>query len=224
MSFRCDFCEKEFQREHSFMVHVCEAKRRWQERNDMGVQLALRAYLRFYEITQGSSRLRTWEDFSRSQFYRAFVKFGRHCQAIRAVNVHRFVDWLIRGNHRIDHWCSDQIYHAYLMELVRTESARDVIDRAREQAQEWSESTGNPARDYLRFGNVNAVCYAVSSARVSAWILYNTDSGLEFLSRLRDEHVAMIWPWIDADFWQKRFQDFPADAAWVRETLGAEGW
>lgn len=224
MTHQCGFCERVFKREQSLMVHMCEQKRRFQEKDSVPVQLGLQAYLRFYEITQGSSRSRTWEDFSQSQFYRAFVKFGQYCQSIRAINVPRFVDWLIRGNHRIDNWCSDQTYQNWLMELLRTEAARDTVDRAREQAQQWSETTGNPARDYLRFGNANAVCYAVVTGRVSAWILYNTDSGLEFLARLRDEHVAMVWPWIDTDFWQKRFQDFPTDAAWVRETLGAEGW
>lgn len=203
---------------------MCEQKRRYQERDEIGVQLGLRAYLRFYEITQGSSRLRTWEDFSQSSFYRAFVKFGRYCQDTRAINVSRFIDWLINGNHKIDTWDKDSVYERYLMELIRTETANDAVDRAQKHAQDWNESSGYPGQHYLRHANPNAVCFAVTTGRISPWVLYNTASGEEFLSGLTDHHVAMIWPWIDTDFWQRRFGDFPADAAWVREILTQQGW
>ena len=71
--FICQYCEKLFRRESSLGVHLCEAKRRYQERDEVGVQIGLQAYLRFYEITQGSARLKNFDDFARSPYYRAFV-------------------------------------------------------------------------------------------------------------------------------------------------------
>jgi hypothetical protein len=50
--FTCRYCEKSFHKETTLAVHVCEQKRRWQEQDEVGVQLGLQAYLRFYEITQ----------------------------------------------------------------------------------------------------------------------------------------------------------------------------
>ncbi len=222
--FRCQYCDRSFRRETSLAVHLCEAKRRYQERDEVGVQLGLQAYLRFYEITQGSARLKTFDDFARSPYYRAFVKFGRYCVAIRAVNVARFIDWMVRQNRKIDHWCRDSIYTEYLVEHVRSEAATDALGRALETAIDWSEQTGNPDRDYLRYGNDNAICHAVTTGRVTAWILYNSDSGTEFLARINTDQVAMIWPWIDADFWQRRFRDYPADTEYVREMLRKAGW
>lgn len=224
MTFRCNFCDRDFQRETTLAVHMCEQKRRYQEREEVGVSIGFQAYLRFYEITQGSARLKTWDDFAKSAFYRAFVKFGRHVVAIRAINVPRFTDWLIRGNRKIDHWCQDQQYQDFLVELVRTEAAADAVARAREQALDWSEKTGNPAHDYLRFGNTNAVCYAVTTGRITPWVLYNTASGEEFLSNLNAEQITMIWPMIDTDFWHRRLQDYASDAEWVRGILTREGW
>ena len=221
---QCRYCEKSFQRESSLAVHVCEPKRRFQEQNETGVQIGLQAYLRFYEVTQGSAKLKTFDDFARSPYYRAFVKFGRHCVAIRAVNVPRFVEWVIRQNKKIDHWCKDTIYTEYLMEYLRVENITDALARALEEAITWSEKTGNPDRDYLRYGNSNAVCYAITTGRVSPWVLYNCDSGVEFLSGLNEEQIAMIWPMIDADFWQKKFHDYAADAEYVREMLKKAGW
>jgi hypothetical protein len=205
-------------------VHLCEAKRRYQERDEVGVQLGLQAYLRFYEITQGSAKLKNFDDFVRSPYYRAFVKFGRYCVSIRAVNTARFIDWVVRQNKKIDHWCRDSTYTEYLVEHVRSEAATDALGRALETAIDWSEQTGNPDRDYLRYGNDNVICHAVVAGRITAWILYNSDSGTEFLARLNTQQVAMIWNMIDADFWQRRFRDYPADTEYVREMLKKAGW
>ena len=220
----CRYCKKSFAKETSLSVHMCEPKRRFQEQNERGVQLGLQAYLRFYEITQGSSKLKTFEDFANSPYYRAFVKFGRHCVAIRAVNTARFIDWVVKQNKKIDHWCRDSVYAEYLQYHTRSEAVADALARALETAIDWSEHTGNPDRDYLRYGNDNAICHAVSTGRISAWVLYNCDSGQAFLSRLHDDQVAMIWSMIDADFWQRKFRDYPADAGYVRELLTKAGW
>ena len=101
--YTCKYCEKSFSRETSLAVHVCEQKRRHQEEKETGVQLGLQAYLRFYELTQGSSKFKTFDDFAKSPYYRAFVKFGRHVQAIRAVNPTRFIDWVIKEKKKIEH-------------------------------------------------------------------------------------------------------------------------
>lgn len=205
-------------------MHVCEPKRRYQEEKEVGVQLGLQAYLRFYELTQGSAKLKTFDDFARSPYYRAFVKFGRYCIDIRAVNPSRFVEWLLKQNKKIDHWCRDSIYTEYLTEYMQIEQATDALARAMEQAIAWSEETGNPDRDYLRYGNTNVLCYAITTGRVSAWVLYNCDSGIELLSNLNQEQIAMVWPWIDADFWQKKFADYAADTEYVKSLLKKAGW
>jgi hypothetical protein len=59
--------------------------------------------MKFYELTQGSARLKTFENFATSPYYRAFVKFGRYCVDTRAINPTRFVEWLLKNNKKIDH-------------------------------------------------------------------------------------------------------------------------
>jgi len=222
--FRCAHCERVFRRESSLAVHVCERGRRHRERDEVGVQLGLQAYLRFYEITQGSAKLKTFDDFAASPYYRAFVKFGRYCVAIRAVNTARLIDWLVRQNKKIDHWCRDTVYTEYLVQHVRSESATDAVSRGLEAAIKWAETTGNPDRDFLRYGNDNVICHAVVTGRVTAWTLYNCDSGTEFLARIDTAQVAMIWSMIDSDFWQRRFHDYAADTEYVRAMLLKAGW
>lgn len=222
--FRCQYCQREFLREGSLAVHVCETKRRYQERDDMAVQLGLQAYLRFYEITQGQGRSRTWDDFVRSPYYRAFVRFGQHCREIRAVNVRAFTDWVIKQNKKIDHWCHDSIYTEYLLRHVQTEAAGDAIARALETALQWEHDTQYPCHNYLRHAGTNRVCHAVTSGRVTGWTLYNCRSGQEFLTSLNSEQIAMIWSWIDSDFWHQRLRDHPEDTAFARDMLSRAGW
>jgi hypothetical protein len=110
MSYKCRYCEKDFSKESTLAVHLCEPKRRWQQEKETGVQLGLRAYLRFYEITQGSARMKSYEDFVSSPYYNAFVKWGRHMVGIRGINPPQFLEWLLKNNKKIDQWCKDEFY------------------------------------------------------------------------------------------------------------------
>jgi hypothetical protein len=224
MTYDCRYCKKSFVKETSLAIHMCEPKRRYQEQNERGVQLGLYAYLKFYELTQGSARLKTFDDFATSPYYRAFVKFGRYCVDTRSVNPPRFVEWLLKNNKKIDHWPRDTMYTEYLTEYLRVENVNDALARAMEYAIDWSEQTGNPAQDCLRYGNTNTMVYAVTTGRISPWIIYNCESGQKFLSELDATQVAMVWPYIDAEVWQKKFFDYPADQEYVKDMLTRAGW
>jgi hypothetical protein len=224
MKFECQHCKKSFAKETTLIVHVCEQKKRYQSQGETGIQIGLRAYQKFYEISQGTGRPKTFDDFARSPYYRAFAKFGQYCVSIRAVNVIRFTEWLLKNNKKIDYWCRDSVYGEYLLDYLRVESPMDAVQRAIESSVRWSEETGNPPHDYVRFGNDNALCYSVTTGRLSAWVLYNSNSGQEFLGRLSSEQIAMIWPYVDADFWQQKFRDYPTDVAYIKDILKQAGW
>jgi hypothetical protein len=222
--YECRYCKKSFIKETSLAVHLCEPKRRYQEQDERGVQLGLYSYLRFYELTQGSARLKTFDDFAASPYYRAFVKFGRYCVAVHAVNPNRFTEWLLKHNKKIDHWCRDTMYTEYLIDYLKIENVNDALARAMEFGISWAEQTGNPAEDCLRYGNTNAMVYAVTAGRISPWILYNCESGQKFLSELDATQIAMLWPYIDSEAWMKKFADYVADQEYVREMLRKAGW
>jgi len=224
MKHTCQYCRKDFVKESSLAVHSCEPRRRRQEQNEAGVRLGFNAYLKFYELTQGSARLKTFDDFADSPYYRAFVKFGRYCVEIRAINPARFIEWLLKQNKKIDHWARDSVYTEYLISYLRVENVNDALARAMEFGIDWSEKSGHPSQDCLRYGNAHAMCYAITTGRISAWTIYNSESGQKFLSELTADQVSMIWPYIDSDIWQKKFSDYAADAEYAREILKQAGW
>jgi hypothetical protein len=222
--YQCQYCEQEFSKETTLAAHLCEPKRRHQERGEKGVQLGLQAYLKFYEYSQGSARLKTWDDFAKSPYYRAFVKFGRYCQSSYVINPVRFMDWLLKNNKKIDYWCQDTNYNEYLTEYLQLEAVADALSRSIEYSIDWSEKNSAQPCDCLRYGNRNVLCHAVATGRISPWAIYNCTSGQEFLNELSSEQVAMIWPYINADRWQQRFANYRADQEYAQEILKQAGW
>jgi len=223
-TYKCKYCSKEFRKESTLAAHLCENKRRCQQEKEIGVQFGLQAYLRFFELTQGSAKLKSYQDFVTSPYYVAFVKFGRHIVNIRAVNPRAFIDWVIKENKKLDHWCHEKVYLEYLNQYIRKEAVQDAIERALKEMQDYadehSELKGGFS-DYFRYGSSNRICYHISNGRISPWIVFNCSSGVEFLEKLNEEQISMVLPWIDPDYWQRKFKDYVADTEWIKEILKA---
>jgi len=222
--FSCDFCNKTFAKETSIAVHVCEAKRRHQEQNEPGVRLGFQAYVKFYATVQRSAKTKTFEDFASSAYYKAFVKFGRYCVDTRTINPGQFMTWLLKHNKKIDFWCSDRVYTEYLLDYLKVEAVEDALARAIEYSMTWAENNQASPHDCLRYGNIHAVCYAISSGRLSPWTIYCSDSGQQFLASLHPQQVSLIWPYIDSDVWLKKLQQNPDDKAYATTILTQAGW
>jgi hypothetical protein len=225
-TYKCRYCEKSFSKETTLTAHLCEQKRRWQQEKETGVQLGLKAYLRFYEYSQGSAKLKSYEDFAKSPYYNAFVKFGRYCQGIRCINFVNYLDWLLKNNKKIDNWCKDSLYAEWLPDYLKKEAVQDAIERAMKEMIEYAESRPelkNGFTDYFRYGNSNRICHHISTGRISPWVIYHCTSGIEFLDTLSSEQVEIVIPWIDPDFWQRKFKDYLADAEWIKDVLAKAG-
>lgn len=224
MTFVCEYCKKTFARESSIEVHMCEHKRRRLAKDDPGVRIGFLAYIKFYEMAQGSAKLKTYEDFCESSYYLAFTKFGRYCVDVKVINPTQFMNWLLKHQKKIDRWTSDAFYTEYLTWYLTVEAVDDALARAMEYAIDWAEKNNYPSQDCVRYGNPNAVCYAITTGRLSPWVIFNSESGQRFLSEANQEQLAMIWPYINVDVWNKKFSDYPADQEYAREILQKAGW
>lgn len=224
-SYKCQYCEKIFRRESTLAAHLCEQKRRWQQETETGVQFGLRAYLQFYETTQGSAKLKSYEDFVNSPYYRAFVRYGRHLVAIRAINGPSFTAWLLNTNKKLDHWTKDSYYEEWLHEYVRREAPQDALERGLKEMEDYVSGNSGLAdfSHYFRYGNTNRICHHITTGRITPWIVYNCDSGIEWLANLSEEHLVLVMPWIDPDFWNRKFSDYIADMEWCKHILKEAG-
>lgn len=223
-SFDCKYCGKGFRKESTLAAHLCEQKRRWQQEKETGVQLGLRAYLQFYETTQGSARLKSYEDFVNSPYYNAFVRYGRYLVAVRAVNSNSFTAWLLKNNKKLDQWCKDSFYDEWLRDYLRKEAVQDALERGLKEMQEYvGNSDIADYTHYFLYGNSNRICHHIITGRVSPWIVYNCSSGIEWLDGISSEQVDMVMPYIDPDVWSRKFADYLADTEWCKHVLKEAG-
>lgn len=224
--YNCKYCNKSYSRESVLAAHLCEKKRRWQQESETGVRLGMNSYLRFYEMTQGSAKLKTYEDFVNSPYYNAFVKFGRHLVSIRAINISSFVDWLLQHNKKLDHWCKDSLYSEWLSDYIKRESVQDAMERALKEMQSYADAhpeLKNGFSDYFRYANSNRICQHISTGRISSWVVYNCDTGIEFLDSLSEDQIEIVMPWINPDIWQRKFKDYMGDTEWAKHVLKEAG-
>ena len=222
----CKFCNKGFTKESTLVSHACEKKRRHQQESETGVQWGFRSYQLFYNSTQTSNSHKTYQDFCDSPYYTAFVKFGRYCVDIRCININSFTQWLLKNNKKLDYWTSDRLYDEWLYTQLRNESVQDALERGLKEMQEYAETNTqlkNGYTDYFRYGNVNRICHHISAGRISPWVLYNCDTGVDFLGNLDDDQVKIIISWIDPPFWNSKFKDSTWDVEWAKSILLAAG-
>ncbi len=224
-SYRCKYCEREFRKESTLAAHLCESKRRWQQETETGVQFGLRAYLQFYETTQGSAQLKSYTDFVASPYYNAFVRFGRHMVAIRCINSNSYTAWLLKNNKKLDHWCQDKFYEEWLHEYIKKEAVQDALERGLKTMEEYAVGDSGLASfgHYFKYGNHNRICHHIAAGRISPWVVYNCGSGIEWLESLTEEHLGLVMPYIDPDYWNRKFKDYIADVEWCKHILEKAG-
>jgi len=224
-NYKCKYCNKSYSKESTLSAHLCTEKRRWQQQNETGVQFGLRAYLQFYETTQGSAKFKNYTDFVASPYYTAFTKFGRYLVTIRCINSHNFINWLLKNNKKLDHWCRDSFYEEWLSEYIKREAVQDALERGLQTMEEYANGDSGLAHfsHYFKYGNHNRICFHITTGRISPWIVYNCDSGVEFLESLGQEHLAIVISWIDPNYWNRKFKDFVADVEWCKHVLAKAG-
>lgn len=222
--YKCQFCNKGFMRESSLAAHLCETKRRHQQKDEIGVRLGFQAWLRFYELTQGSAKLKNYDDFVDSPFYTAFIKFGRHLHSIRAIKPQAFIDWVIKNNKKLDQWCRDSFYEEYLKEYLFRENVQDALERAISEIGEWAAENASEINHFFLYVSENRLTSMIVNGRISPWVIYCCDSGIESLARLNQEQIAMIYSYINPEIWQKKLKDYPADAEWAKYILKQSGF
>ena len=119
--FKCPYCGKEFTRERTLQVHMCEPKRRYLQKDEKWVVNAFMVFQRFYQIHQHNSKLKTYDEFVKSAYYNAFVKFGRFIMHINPLYPEKYIDFVLRSKIKLDHWARDDLYETYLIEALKTE-------------------------------------------------------------------------------------------------------
>lgn len=220
----CQYCGKGYVKESTLASHLCEPKRRHQQRNEKGVVIGFQAYQRFFQYTQNSLKNKTYDEFAKSPYYGAFVKFGRYVHSLDAVKPDRFIDWIVRSNKKLDRWCRDEYYAEYLQDYLKKENPQDALERTVITAGKWAEETDSQVNHYFLYASTNRIVQAITNGRVSPWAIYCSSSGVEMLEKLNEEQIAYVYSWIDPEYWQRRLASHSDDAEFCKTVLSQAGF
>jgi len=225
VKFICKYCEKEFRREKTLFVHLCETKRRWKNKDDVGPRIGIQAFKRFYSKTlANSTKEKTHEDYIKSPYYAAFSKFGWYVHQIRAVNPMALVDYLLDENVKIDWWTKDRYYEKYIIAHMTREQADDAITRTINELNRWAAENETTFDQFFKVASPNKVVNLISNGRISPWFLFNCDQGVAVLGNFNEEQLSLAFKWISPDLWANRFDKYPEDVKWIRQLLDEAGF
>lgn len=222
--FSCDFCGRSFQRETTMIKHLCENKRRWQDRDLPGNRIGFQAWQEFYKKNTASKKQKTYIDFSKSAYYIAFVKFGHYCVDIKCISVSRYADWLLKNQIKIDSWCSDTNYNRFLIQYLKDEDPLDSVARSIETTINFAKEENLQSKDYIRYGNRNRICHLITNGKISPWMLYQSESGVELLSNLDEGQQRLVIDYINPEQWALKFKRNPEIVKQVKDLLSAAGY
>jgi len=220
---QCEFCEREFLRESTILKHLCETKRRWMDRDKHSNRIGYNSWVQFFSKSTNKKK-KEYMDFAKSAYYTAFVKFGNYCAEAQVLNVPRYVDWLLKNQISIDTWNRDSNYTKFIIDYLKTEDPLDAIARSIETTVRLAENDKIQTKDVLRYGNRNKICFEVTKGKISPWMLYHSESGLEFMSKLDRTQEKMILEYINPEQWAIKFKKSKSIINEIKELLKAGGY
>lgn len=221
--FNCTHCGKAFMKEKTLFAHMCEPKRRFMQKDEKRVQAGFFAFNRFYRITQNAKKDKTYEDFCKSAYYNAFVKFGSFVNNVAPIYPDKFIDFVIKSGVKLDHWCRDELYETYLYEMIKMEPVEAAVQRSLSTMMEWAEEHNSSFNHYFLYANLNRIVQHIKDGKISPWIILNCKSGQEMLKSLNEEQIEMIATAIDFPYWVKRIKTCKSDADVVKEVCSGAG-
>jgi hypothetical protein len=218
--YNCGHCGKGFMQEKTLFVHVCEQKRRFMAQKEKHVVLAFDTFQKFYALNQPNSKQeKTYEDFCKSPYYNAFVKFGSFVSNVNPLYPSQFIDWIVRSGVKLDHWCRDELYEQYVFELIKREPVEVALERTIKHMLEWANDNNSVWNHYFSYVSLSRACYDIKDGKISPWLILNSPSGKSMLQKFSDEQLGHVQNIIDPPFWLNKFKKMPTDVALVKEVV-----
>lgn len=215
----CQYCKKGFMQEKTLFVHVCEQKRRFLAKSEKHVVLGYDTFNRFYKISQNYKGDKTYDEFAKSPYYNAFVKFGSFISNVNPLYPNKFIDYVITSNVKLDHWCRDELYDDYVVHLIKTESVETALERSISHMLSWANDNNAEFNHYFLYVSLSRACYDMRDGKISPWLVLNSKNGKNMLKKFNDEQLLAINAVMDIPFWLSKFKKLPADTELVRQVI-----
>jgi len=214
----CEYCGTGYTKEKTLSVHVCEQKRRHLQKNEKRVQLGFYAFNQFYKLSAGAKKEKTYDEFCKSSYYNAFVKFGSFISNVRPLYPEKYIDYVVTSGVKLDHWCREEMYEKYAIELIRKEGVETALERSIMTMMEWAEENPPaPWNHYFQHVSLNRAVWHIKDGKISPWLILNCKSGKQLLNQFNEEQLSIIYHIMNPEHWAMRFNRQPKDVQLVKD-------
>jgi hypothetical protein len=214
----CEYCNTGYTKEKTLLVHMCEQKRRHLQKAEKRVQLGYYAFNQFYKLSTGAKQEKTYEEFCKSSYYNAFVKFGSFISNVRPLYPERYIDHVVTSGVKIDDWCKNEMYEKYALEFILKEDVTTALERSIQTMLGWaSENEPAPWNHYFQHASLNRAVWHIKDGKISPWLILNCKTGKDMLSKFNDEQLEMVYRVINPEHWSLRFKRQPNDVQLVKD-------
>ena len=135
----------------------------------------------------------------------------------------RFIEYVVTSGVKLDHWCRDELYDKYVVDLIKTESVETALERSIKYMIEWADENNAVWNHYFRYVNLNRAMYHIKDGKISPWLILNCTSGKEMLTRFDDVQLQAISVILDIPYWLNKFKKMPADLELVKQIIKESG-
>jgi hypothetical protein len=217
--FICQFCNKGFMQEKTLFVHVCEQKRRYLARTEKHVILGYDTFNKFYKMSQNHKGDKPYEEFARSPYYNAFVKFGSFVSNVNPLYPDKFINYVVTSGVKLDHWCRDELYDNYVVHLIKSEPVEVALERSVSHMLSWANDNNSQWDHYFHYVSLSRATFDIKDGKISPWLVLNSSSGKEMVKKFNDEQLTAVNTVMDIPFWLNKFKKLPADIELVRQVV-----
>ena len=218
-AYKCEYCGSSYVREKTLIAHMCEKKRRALQKDEKRVRHGFYAFQRFYKLSAGAKKEKTYEEFCKSSYYNAFVKFGSFISNVRPLYPEKYIDYVVTSGVKLDHWCRDEMYEKYAIELILKENVETALERSITTMVEWATENNSVWNHYFNYVSPNRAVWQIKDGKISPWLLLNSKTGKDMLSKFNDEQLDMVYHVINPEHWALRFRRQVRDVELVKQVV-----
>ena len=218
----CNYCNKSFKRETSFLNHICEQKRRFDNKNSIESIIAFEACNYWNRIAMGKRKDFEFSEFTKSNLYTTFIKFGIYVNSVNLKNWKEYLKWLTANNIPAFKWNKDSTYLKFKNEISKIETPERAVERFVIAAEEWAREQNHEVQwdEFWDKASIGVIINYVHNGKISPWIIFCSIRAQRFLHSLNDELMKEIFKDIDIDYWDKRIQKSNEDSTWIQKLIG----
>lgn len=210
ISFKCPYCHRSYSREAWYNKHKsdCAKKKRFDQAHSMDFIRALRIYQHWRRRNGYLGKTKTIEpkDFINSSLYNSFINLVKFTSDNWVITSFKYIDFIIDRRIAEAKWTAEETLMAYREYTRRNDNPIEQIKETHQYIKNWCEKHNI---DYIEFFNKIPTGQAVeliTTNRISPWVLFGCDKGLQLLSRFDDDRLCLIDEFLNSKYWINRIR------------------